>query len=80
MKTSNKVLLTALGVLLALFLAFILTMSFRIRDLMQQRGRTAHAAPVPVAELSYVGPIRAAGFGDPAPVPAPLPRTGALRG
>jgi len=58
MRTSNKVLLTALGVLLALFLAFVLTMSFTIRDLLQHRGRTAQArqsAGAPAAEMVLPG-------------------------
>jgi hypothetical protein len=71
MRTSNKVLLAAIAALMALFLAFVLTMSFTIRNLMQQRGRTAHAARVPVAELSYTDPGRATECGPPAPVSAP---------
>jgi cell division protein FtsX len=51
MKTSNKVLLAALGVLLALFLAFVLTMSFTIRGRLEQRGRTAQAIHYPAAAV-----------------------------
>jgi hypothetical protein len=51
MRTSNKVLLSALGVLLALFLAFVLTMSLGIRDLIRERGRTARAGSQAAATL-----------------------------
>jgi hypothetical protein len=51
MKTSSKVLLAALAVLLALFLAFVLTMSFKVRGLLEQRGRTAQAVPAAAAAV-----------------------------
>jgi hypothetical protein len=41
MRTSNKVLLAAVAAAMALFLAFILVMGFRTRELLRQRGTTA---------------------------------------
>jgi hypothetical protein len=49
MRTSNKVLLAAVALLLAAFLAFVLAMGIVTRDLLRQRGRTASAPPAAVA-------------------------------
>ena len=46
MRASNKVLLAAVAVFLALFLAFVLVMAFTTRDLLRSRGTTALAWPV----------------------------------
>ena len=45
MRASNKVLLAAVAVILALFLAFVLVMGFTTRGLLRSRGTTALAWP-----------------------------------
>ncbi|MCK5006042.1 MAG: hypothetical protein KAR73_01560 [Spirochaetales bacterium] len=44
MRNSNKVLLIAVGALLAFVLAFVLVMGLTMKGLMDRRGRTAQAS------------------------------------
>jgi hypothetical protein len=47
MKNSNKVLLIAVAVLLALILSFVLVMGLTTRDLFERHGRTVQATGFP---------------------------------
>ena len=47
MRNSNKVLLTAVAVLLALILSFILVMGLTARNLFERHGRTVQATGFP---------------------------------
>jgi hypothetical protein len=44
MRNSNKVLLIAVGAILAFVLAFVLVMGLATKDLIDRRGRTAQAS------------------------------------
>jgi hypothetical protein len=44
MRNSNKVLLIAVGAILAFVLAFVLVMGLTTKDLIDRRGRTAQAS------------------------------------
>lgn len=56
MRTSNKVLLAAVAVLVALFLAFVLVMGLTTRDLLRRRGTTAFQ-PVTAMEVWCGAPV-----------------------
>lgn len=52
MRTSNKVLLAAIGTTLAIFMAFILVMGLTMKNLIDRQGRSALVAPPVPVELA----------------------------